>query len=40
MCNETKNKNKKYFCRYCLQSVSSEKVLQEHKNFFLKIDSK
>ena len=26
MCNKTKNKNKKYFCKYCLHSFSSEKV--------------
>ena len=27
MCNNTKNKNKRYFYRYCLQCFSSEKVL-------------
>ena len=26
MCNKTKNKNKKYFCKCCLQCFSSEKV--------------
>ena len=31
MCNKTKNKNKKNFCKYCLQCFSSEKILQEHK---------
>ena len=31
MFNKTKNKNKKYFCRYCLQCVSSEIILTEHK---------
>ena len=31
MCNKTKNKNKKYFCKCCLQCFSSEKVLIEHK---------
>ena len=29
--NKTKNKNKKYFCRSCLQCFSSENVLSEHK---------
>ena len=40
MCNKTKNKNKKHFCRYCLQCLSSEKVLQEHKKICLKINGK
>ena len=31
MCNKTKNKNKKDFCKRCLQCFSSEKVLIEHK---------
>ena len=31
MCNKTKNKNKKYFCKCYLQCFSSEKVLIEHK---------
>ena len=31
MCNKTKNKNKKYSCKCCLQCFSSEKVLIEHK---------
>ena len=31
MFNKTKNKNKKYFCKYCLQCFSSDKVLTEHK---------
>ena len=26
MCNKTKNKNKKYFCKCCLQCFSSEKI--------------
>ena len=30
MFNKTKNKNKKWFCRSCLQCFSSEKVLIEH----------
>ena len=29
MCNKTKH-NKKHFCRYCLQSFSSERVLVTH----------
>ena len=29
--NKTKNKNKKYFCKWCLQCFSSEKLLTEHK---------
>ena len=31
LCNKTKNINKKYFCKCCLQCFSSEKVLIEHK---------
>ena len=40
MCNKTKNKSKKHFCRYCLQCFSSERVLIEHKETFLKINGK
>ena len=40
VCNKIKNKDKKYFRRYCLQSFSSEKVLQEHKETCLKINGK
>ena len=40
MCNKTKNKNKKHFCRYCLLCFSSEKALMEHKNICLKINGK
>ena len=40
MCNKTKNKNKKHFCRYCLQCLSSEKVLQENEETCLKINGK
>ena len=39
MCNKTKNKNKKHFCKYCLQWFSSERVLVEHKET-LKINVK
>ena len=31
MCNKTKNKNKKYFCKYCLQCFSSETILIEQR---------
>ena len=37
---ETKNKNKKYFCKYCLQCCSSEKHLVKHKEICLKINGK
>ena len=40
MCNKTKNKNKKYFCKYCLQCFSSKKVLIEHKENCLIINGK
>ena len=31
MFDKTKNKNKKYFCKSCLQCFSSKNVLAEHK---------
>ena len=31
MCNLTKSKSKKIFCQYCLQCVSSEKILIKHR---------
>ena len=40
MCNKTKNKNKKYFCKFCLQCFSSENVLIEHKENCLVINGK
>ena len=40
MFNKTKNKNKKYFCRRCLQCFSNEKVLSEHKENCLIINGK
>ena len=40
MCNKTKNKNKKYFCKCCLQCFSIEKVLIEHKENCLIINGK
>ena len=38
MCKKIKNKNKKRFCRYCLQYFSSKKVLEERQNVCLKIN--
>ena len=40
MFNKTKNKNKKYFYKSCLQCFSSEKVLKEHKEDCLMINGK
>ena len=40
VCNKTRCKNKKHFCRYCLQCFSSERVLVEHKETCLKINGK
>ena len=39
MFNKTKNENKKYFCKSCLQCFSCEKVLNEHKKDCLLINS-
>ena len=33
---KTKNKNKKYFCKSCLQCFITKNVLTEHKRTFLK----
>ena len=33
------NKNKKYFCKSCLQCFSSRKILTEHKEVCLRINS-
>ena len=38
MFNKTKTKNKKYFCKSCLQYFSSENVLNEHKKDCLLIN--
>ena len=38
MFNKTKNRNKKYFCKSCLQCFSSENVLNEHKKDCLLIN--
>ena len=40
MSNKTKNKNKIYFCKYCLQCFSSDRILVEHKEICLKINGK
>ena len=40
MFNKSKNKNKKYFCRYCLQCFSSEIILTEYKENCLVINGK
>ena len=39
-CNKIKNENEKYFCKFCLQCFSSEKVLIEHKEICLIINGK
>ena len=38
MCNKTKNKSKKRFCKSCLQCFSSENFLIEHKENYLIIN--
>ena len=40
MFNKTKHKNRKYFCKSCLQCFSSENVLLEHKKDCLLINGK
>ena len=41
MCNKTNDKNKKHFCRYCLQYFSSKIILIEHKEvYWIKINGK
>ena len=32
MCNQSKHKERKHFCMYCLQCFSSERVLENHVN--------
>ena len=39
-CHKTKNKNKKHFCKFCLQYFFNERVLVEHKEVCLKITGK
>ena len=38
MYNQTKHKNKKHFCMYCLQCFSSERILANHVNNCLTIN--
>ena len=38
MFHQTKNKNKKYICKNCLQYFSSKNVLTEHKEVYLSIN--
>ena len=38
MFHKTKNKNKKYFCKSCLQCFSSKNVLTEHKKVCLNVN--
>ena len=38
MFHKTKNKNKKYFCKSCLQCFSCKNVLTEHKKVCLSIN--
>ena len=40
MFHKTKNKNKKWFCRSCLQCISSENVLIKHKENWSSINGK
>ena len=40
ICNKTRNKNKKYFCKCCLHCFSSEKILIEHKENCLIMNGK
>ena len=40
MFHKTKNKNKKWFCRSCLQCFSSKSVLKKHKENCLSINGK
>ena len=38
MFHKTKNNNKKWFCKSCLQCFSSENILIKHKEDFLSIN--
>ena len=40
MYNQTKHKERKYFCMYCLQCFSSEDVLTKHKEICITINEK
>ena len=35
---KTKNRNKKYFCKSCLQCFRSKNVLTEHEKYYLSIN--
>ena len=37
MYNQTKHKERKHFCMYCLQYFSSERVLNNHKKICLQV---
>ena len=37
---KTKNKNKRWFCKSCLQCFSRENVLTKHKENYLSINGK
>ena len=39
LCAIKKHKNKKHFCRYCLQCLNSKTNLIEHKEIFSKMNS-
>ena len=38
MFHKAKNKNKKWFCRNCLQCLSNKNVLTNHKEIYLSIN--
>ena len=38
MYNQTKHKERKHFCMYCLQCFSSERVLTDHKENFIQVN--
>ena len=38
MCNQTKHKERKHFCMYCLQCFSSERVLTDHKENCIQVN--
>ena len=40
MFNKAKNRNKKHFCKCCLQCFSSKEILIEHKKYCLVINGK
>ena len=40
MFSKAKSKNRKYFCKCCLQCFNSERILVEHREICLKINGK